>query len=147
MTSLSDAVIGHIILNNKTDLPFEVSTWKKVMDGLSEFEPEIIGSKQERLLDNSSTGEWHLTLPFGDYFEKWTEKGLESGYMKPNEVYYQIGKFRSQPCASGNYSWITGTDIFLCERTIDPETGIGMITISYNTEAPFFKNQVQNDEK
>jgi hypothetical protein len=144
MPSLFDEVVGHIIFNNKTDLPFEVSTWKKVMDGLSKFEPEIIGSKQERLLSNSTTGEWHLTLPYGDDFKIWTEKGLESGYMKPNEVYHQIGKFRSQSGVSGKYAWINGTDIFLCEHTIDPKTGMGMITLSYNMDAPFFKNQKQN---
>lgn len=140
----SDEVIGHIIFNNKTDLPFDISTCKKVMDGLSSFKSEKVGPGQERLLDNSTTGEWHIELPYGDDFKIWTEKGLESGYMKPNEVYHQIGKFRSQSCVSGNYSWITGTDIFLCKHAIDPETGIGMITFSYNMDAPFFKNQARN---
>lgn len=138
-----DEVIGHIIFNNKTDLLFYIETWKKVMDGLSEFKPEKINPGEERLLDNSTTGEWHIGSPSGDDFKTWEEKGLKNG-IKPNEVYHQIGKFRSKPCASGNYVWINGTDIFLCEHTIDPETGIGMITISYNMNAPFFQNQEQN---
>lgn len=141
----SNEVIGHIIFNNKTDLPFEVSTWKKVMDGLSEFKSEKVNPGEKLLLDNSTVGEWHIELPNEDEdYQKWTEKGLKSGYMKPNEVYHQIGKFRSQPGVSGKYSWINGTDIFICEHTIDLESKIGMITISYNMDASFFKNQEQN---
>jgi hypothetical protein len=138
-----DEVIGHIIFNNKTDLLFYIATWKKVMDGLSEFKTEKINPGEERLLDNSTTGEWHIELPFGDDFKTWEEKGLKSG-TKPNEVYHQIGKFRSQSGISGKYVWINGTDIFLCEHSIDSETGMGMITISYNMDAPFFQNQGQN---
>lgn len=143
----SDEVISHIIVKNETDLLFYIATWKKVMDGLNEFKTEKISPCEERLLDNSTTGEWYIESPYGDDFKTWKEKGLESGYMKPNEVYHHIGKFRSQPCVSGKYVWITGTEIFLCNYTIDQDTGIGMITISYNMDAPFFKNQIENSNK
>ena len=143
MPSLFGEVIPHIIFNNKTDLPFHILTWKKVMEYLSEFKTEKINPGEERLLSNSTTGEWHIELPDEDDFEIWKDKGLKSG-TKKNEVYHEIGKFRSKPCASGEYSWINGTDIFLCNYAIDPETGIGMITLSYNMDAPFFKNQEQN---
>ena len=143
---LFDEVIDHIIFRNKTDLPFHILTWKKIMDYLSEYKPEKISPEEERLLSNSITGEWDIKLPYDDDLEIWTNKGLKEGFRK-NEVYRQIGKFRSKPCAMGNYSWITGADIFLCEHSIDEETGIGMITISYNMDAPFFKNQVENAEK
>jgi len=139
-----DEAISHIILNNKTDLPFNVLTFKKILDGMSSLESEIIGPNKEKLLNNSITGEWYLEIPSDDNFTKWIEKGLKRGYEEPNDVYIHIGKFRSEPCITGEYCWITGTNIFLCEHTTDSETGIGMVTISYNMDAPFFKNQEQN---
>jgi hypothetical protein len=47
----------------------------------------------------TSTGEWYLqTFLDKEYADEWNEAKINPGY--------QIGKFRSKPSASGDYSWI-----------------------------------------
>jgi hypothetical protein len=66
-----------------------------------------IKTKEKKSIQ-SCVGEWHITK---------------------NNGYGYIGKFRSNPCASGNYSWMY-TNNYKCEYTEPCENNInGLITL------------------
>jgi hypothetical protein len=89
-------------------------------------------SPQTTLILHSSVGEWHLNTMFRDAedWETWKKKGLDS------PRYTIIGKFRSDPCASGNYSWMEYDDLFECiysEFEKPNENVIGLMTFRQKT--------------
>jgi hypothetical protein len=59
---------------------------------------------------------------------------IEKGFSK----YTNIGKFRSSPCASGNYSWLHHEDIFECifSKIESSENEVnGQISFSYKPQS------------
>ena len=59
-----------------------------------------------------TVGEWHLdSMFYNDEDSKiWKDRGLQK--------YHVVGKFRSDPCALGNYSWMEFDDgVFDCVCT------------------------------
>jgi len=90
--------IKYIYFHNNTDLPLMISSW---VDGSNTLKSAKINSGQ-KVIVHSSVGEWHLDSMFDDVFyddrKIWKDNGLEKHLI--------IGKFRSSPCASGNYSWL-----------------------------------------
>jgi hypothetical protein len=86
----------------------------------------------EKLILHSSVGEWHLNTIFPDYedWEPWNKKGFCVSR------YSIIGKFRSDPCASGNYSWLEYDDPFECiysELKEPIENASGLMTFCQKT--------------
>ena len=81
----------------------------------------------------SSVGEWHVNSMLVDEadYKPWREGALK--------WYVNLGKFRSDPCASGNYSWMEWEDIFdcvysECAPVLDPRTKgpvVGLITFVF----------------
>ena len=66
-----------------------------------------IGPDEKKIL-HSSVGEWHMDSMFNDHSDCdiWKTAGLGKHLI--------IGKFRSDPCASGNYSWMEYYEPFEC---------------------------------
>jgi hypothetical protein len=98
-----------INFHNNTSEIIILETWIKVSSGLSSFKSKTI-SPGEKLGIYSSVGEWYIY----------------------NNTYRSIGKIRSDPCASGNYSWLANDD-YTCvyTKTSGNENGIiGLITLS-----------------
>jgi hypothetical protein len=99
-----------INFHNNTDLSVTIESW---VDGSNEFQTKNI-NPGEKLVINSSVGEWHLT----------------NYNLKNCKTTWNIGKFRSDPCASGNYSWMEYDDEFQCEYSKIPENISGLITLT-----------------
>jgi len=105
----------YIRFRNNTDLPINVSAWiKNVM------KPIKVAPFAEVILQ-SSVGEWHLDsmLDLDADYKIWKDQGLQK--------YHIVGKFRSDPCALGNYSWMEYDDgVFECVYTelLSMEDGI-----------------------
>jgi len=76
-----------INFHNNTSEVIIIEAWTDVMPGLSSFKSKTV-SPGKKLAIYSSVGEWHIS----------------------NNSYRDIGKFRSDPCASGNYSWLENED-------------------------------------
>ena len=78
---------------NNSGLPINLETWQQ------ETTNTVLVKSGEKIVLPSTTGEWYLqtflTNPFAD---EWKAANINPGY--------QIGKFRSKPCASGDYSWM-----------------------------------------
>ena len=89
---------------NDTDSDVWVETWITEKSTLQKFQ---IKSKEQKIII-SCVGEWHLMACNG---------------------YNYIGKFRSDPCASGNYSWMEKIG-YNCEYTTSSENDLGLITLS-----------------
>jgi hypothetical protein len=73
----------------------------------------------------SVVGEWHIHSMFPPEYKEhrilWLERGMGE--------HRDIGKFRSDPCASGNYSWID--DRFSCIYSPPaPDNKYGLITFT-----------------
>lgn len=95
----------YIHFHNDTDLPIVVEGWVSTSYGLSTLKGLTVQSG-EKLVVHSSVGEWHLNSMFTDSEDREMWKKKELGDYK----YLNIGKFRSDPCASGNYSWMEYDD-------------------------------------
>ena len=98
-----------INFHNNTSEVIILETWTDVMPGLSSFKSKTI-SPGEKLAIYSSVGEWYIS----------------------DNSYCNIGKFRSDPCASGEYSWLENED-YKCiyNKTKGTENDInGLITFS-----------------
>ena len=93
-----------ILFHNDTELPVMVDSW---VDGSSSLKCLKV-EPREKLVIHSSVGEWHLNSMIFDEDRKiWNDKGLKK--------YTIVGKFRSDPCFSGNYSWMEYEDnVFNC---------------------------------
>ena len=82
---------------------------------------------EETVLVTSCVGEWHLHSMLGREDRKLWDTLDNCRYKN----IYTIGKFRSNPCASGNYSWLDYCDIFDCVYSEKIENVIkGLITFS-----------------
>lgn len=128
--------IDYIYFHNDTHLPVIVEGWHNKMYGLS----TLIGTRVEprqQLIVHSTVGEWHMNSMFYNKEDQSLWKGLEKHHI--------IGKFRSRPCASGNYSWLEYDEPFRCVFTDITEEELdkidesnknkvkGKITFSINT--------------
>ena len=92
----------YILFHNDTDVPIVADSW---MDGSNILQYIKIEPRQ-KLVIHSSVGEWHLNgMLYGEDKKLWDDKGLRKHIL--------VGKFWSDPCASGNYSWMEH-DVFKC---------------------------------
>ena len=93
-----------IHFHNTTELPVMIDSW---IDGSNTLYSRKIDAGVKAII-HSSVGEWHIHSMMDDEEDrkKWVEKGLDR--------YLLIGKFWSQPCAGGNYSWMEWEDRFDC---------------------------------
>jgi hypothetical protein len=111
--------IQYITFHNNTDLPVIVEGWHSKMPGLSTLVPIRVDPRQQVIV-HSTTGEWYMNSMFYNKKDKKRWKGLEKHHI--------VGKFRSRPCASGDYSWLEYDEPFRC---IYSETeDLGKITFS-----------------
>lgn len=94
-----------INFHNDTDLPIMVDSW---VDGSNKLQCLRVGPR-EKLIVHSSVGEWHLNVMFPNRDDKklWTDNPKFKNVLL-------VGKFRSNPCASGNYSWLEYDDLYEC---------------------------------
>ena len=117
--------VKYINLHNDTDFPFMIDSW---VDGSNKLQCLEV-KPREKLVIHSSVGEWHMNSMFfnSETRKIWIDNGLD--YM------ILVGKFRSTPCASGNYVWMEyDRTPFNCEYTEieNPENNIkGLMTITY----------------
>jgi hypothetical protein len=113
--------IKYIWFHNDTDLPILISAWS---DGSNILQQTRI-SPQEKRIVHSSVGEWHMDSMFeaGYDREAWATAGLENHLV--------IGKFRSSPCASGNYSWMEYYEPFDCIYT-KTDNSLDLVTFIKN---------------
>jgi hypothetical protein len=89
---------------NNTDLPVMIDSW---VDGSNVLQCLKIAPREKRIV-HSSVGEWHINaMLFGEDRKLWDEND------KLKHVTL-IGKFRSRPCASGNYSWLEYEGLYDC---------------------------------
>ena len=119
----------YINFHNKSELPIMIDSW---VDGSNSLRCLRVGPGESIIL-HSSVGEWRVNSMLADEkdYKLWREGGLER--------YINLGKFRSDPCASGNYSWMDWEDIFdciysECEPTVDSrskEPIIGLVTFVF----------------
>ena len=121
-------VTKYIHFHNDTDLPVMVDSW---VDGSNTLKCLRI-DPQTKLILHSSVGEWHLNsmFPNSEDDKMWKEKNFD------HSKYLIIGKFRSDPCASGNYSWMEYDDPFECvysEFDKPVENVIGLVTFRQKT--------------
>jgi hypothetical protein len=117
----------YVNFHNNSDLPIMIDSWVE-----NSLKCLRIGP-QEKLVIHSSVGEWHVDSMLDDEndYKVWKELGLNR--------YVNLGKFRSDPCASGNYAWMEWEHIFdcvytECDPTLDPrstEPIIGLVTFVF----------------
>lgn len=118
----------YIHFHNDTKLPVMADAW---VDGSNTLKCLKVEPKT-RLILHSSVGEWHLNSIFPDSEddEIWKKKGFDGSR------YVILGKFRSDPCASGNYSWMEYDDPFECvySEFEEPQDNVrGLITFRQKT--------------
>jgi hypothetical protein len=107
-----DKTTKYINFHNNTDMPIRVSAW---VEGSNKLQTVTIKAEEKCLL-HSSVGEWHLDAMFDDDedWERWVKKGLKNHAV--------IGKFRSNPCIRGEYSWLEHDNVFNCVYSKTPFT-------------------------
>lgn len=113
--------IKYIHFHNNTELAVIIDSW---IDGSSMLFSQKI-EPREKCIVHSSVGEWHIHSMHNtiEDVRAWKNSGLNHMYT--------IGKFRSEPCYSGNYSWLDYCKPFECFYTKleTPENDImGLIT-------------------
>lgn len=111
--------IKYIHFHNDTELPLMMDSW---IDGSNKLYIRKIEAGQ-KVIVHSSVGEWHLNIMFpnNEDFEIWVQK--EPEFIRHRT--FILGKFRSRPCASGNYSWMEYDEPFHCEYSeIEPDEHI-----------------------
>ena len=84
---------------NNSGLPVNLETWQpERVPGLETLNAVLVKTGEQIVLP-SLTGEWYLqTYLSKELADEWIAAGL-----RPGE---HVGKFRSKPCASGDYSWM-----------------------------------------
>ena len=94
----------YVNFHNNSELPIMIDSW---VDKSNSLRCLRVGP-QEKLVIHSSVGEWHVNSMLTDEedYKLWREGGLN--------WYVTLGKFRSDPCASGNYAWMEWEHIFDC---------------------------------
>jgi len=117
--------VKYMNLHNDTDFPFMIDSWVDGSNTLKCLEVK----PREKLVIHSSVGEWHMNSMFTNREMRkiWVDKGLD--YM------VIVGKFRSRPCASGDYVWLDYNSCpfnFEYSEVENPEDNIkGLMTITY----------------
>ena len=83
----------YINFHNMSELPIMIDSW---VDGSHKLHCLRVGPG-EKLVIESSVGEWHINSMLDDEADRnmWSIRGLKN--------FINLGKFRSDPCASGNY--------------------------------------------
>ena len=112
----------YIRFRNDTDLPLSISSWVKGSNTMSSCR---VGPRVDVLL-HSSVGEWHMDTMFDSDEDRkpWIDAGLEK--------YLIIGKFRSSPCARGDYSWMEYYEPFECVYAEDKSENVaGLIVFRF----------------
>ena len=98
-----------INFHNNTSQDITLESWSEAINGIASFKSTTV-LPGEKLVVYSSVGEWHLST------------------VKE----FNIGIFRADPCASGDYSWLEN-DLFNCVYSENTENNIiGLITFSEN---------------
>jgi hypothetical protein len=118
--------VKYIHFCNDTDFPVNIGSW---VDGSNTMSFARIPPRKTLIL-HSSVGEWHMDSMLDDDHDQkiWLDAGLGNRTI--------IGKFRSEPCASGNYSWLEYDEPFDCiySEFGDPSSDIkGLITFTIHT--------------
>jgi hypothetical protein len=110
---------SYITFHNNTDVPIMIDSWK---DNSPSLHSHVVKTK-DKVFIHSSVDEWHLhsMFPNADDRKKWVERGWGK------ELY--IGKFRSEPCIQGQYSWLESDKIFECIYSEESDKTI-LVTLS-----------------
>jgi hypothetical protein len=95
-----------VSFTNEFDAPVSIETWQNLTPGISEMRYFIVKCGETVML-NSSTGEWYIENYVSDKTMKqqWRQLGYSLGQ--------RFGKFRNEPCARGDYSWVFHKDFEL----------------------------------
>jgi len=97
--------IKYVHFHNDTDLPIIIRSW---VTGSNTLQHQIVKPREKGIL-HSSVGEWHMDSMFDVDTEEakiWKERKLEKHHI--------IGKFRSNPFISGEYSSMEHDEPFAC---------------------------------
>ena len=98
----------YIHFHNNTSQRIILESWVEVFDGLSSFRSKTVNAGMKLVL-HSTVGEWIIS----------------------DDTFCYIGKFRSDPGASGNYSWLDDQSDYECVYSETNENNIiGLITFS-----------------
>ena len=120
---MSTYPIKHITFKNASPLTVIIESF--VDDSISSKCIRV--GPAETVVVNSCVGEWHLHSMLNREDRKIWDTLDNCRYKNIST----IGKFRSNPCASGNYSWIDYDAIFDCLYSENSENVIkGLITFS-----------------
>jgi hypothetical protein len=94
--------IQNIYFYNDTDFPIMIDAWNA-----NKLQSKRVGPRENVVL-YSSVGEWHINSMLFDTEDRkiWEDAGLAKHTI--------VGKFRSSPCASRNYSWMEYDEPFDC---------------------------------
>jgi hypothetical protein len=109
ISTISNTRTPSMVLVNDTDLPIIISSWRKIMSGLSEYKDvTILANTRETVY--SDVGEWIISSQFYDTEQNklWENEGLPQ--------YSRIAKFRNTPCARGDYTWNFIEESFILEH-------------------------------
>lgn len=121
----------YINFHNNTDLPVLIDSW---VDGSNALKTIRIEPFESRVI-HSSVGEWHMHAMFEESvdLDLWKGRGL-------GQCYHMIGKFRSDPCIRGDYSWMEYRH-FICDYSdysVDTEPRVkGQIRFSISNNLQF----------
>ena len=90
-------VIKTIEFFNSTIFPLSIDEWRGNTILTRYVNPN------ETCVLFSETGEWYVHKTFYSEYKQANEFWKKMGY---GNIYPYLGKFRSEPCISGNYSWM-----------------------------------------
>jgi hypothetical protein len=122
----------YIRFHNDTPFPIMINAWVKNSNVMKCLRIE----KGEKRVLHSSVGEWHMDsmLDSEEDRKSWTDAGLEKHLI--------IGKFRSSPCARGDYSWMEYYEPFDCVYTEDSRDEVpGLITFKFTNNKKSDKDE------
>ena len=98
-----------INFHNNTSQAITLEAWSEAINGIASFKSTIV-LPGEKLVVYSSVGEWNLS----------------------SAKEFNIGIFRADPSASGDYSWLEN-DLYKCVYSENIENDIiGLMTFSEN---------------
>ena len=100
-----DKTTKYINFHNDSDFPVMIDSW---VDGSNALKCFRVGSR-EKLIIHSSVGEWHINAMLTNK----EDRKLWDDNEKLKKVTL-IGKFRSDPCAMGKYSWMEYNGLYDC---------------------------------
>jgi hypothetical protein len=135
---LFEETITYIQFYNTTDLPVLIDAWNTpAYSSVSTLTTTRIEPFESKIV-HSSVGEWHMNAMFYNESDNFAWKGRGLGKYDPS-----IGKFRSSPCAMGNYSWMEYKH-FMCEysdfKTESDDRVKGQIKFSISKDLCFINS-------